>query len=177
MVAAAIEQQQLELRAVQAVVRSIIMPYIAPRGSEVPDAAAGSTLQTTQQLQQPLVADVESLQPSQGLSQSVDISLTGRNVDMELQRIYMMLRSVRNILAWLPGTDPDASYCCVLLCGRGDEPIQRQLTVVVRSCCVSRPSAELRVSICAPCVSPPCYHKDAQPGASMDDTCERCGAW
>ena len=170
MVAAAIEQQQLELRAVQAVVRSIIMPYIAPRGSEVPDAAAGSTLQTTQQLQQPLVADVESLQPSQGLSQSVDISLTGRNVDMELQRIYMMLRSVRNILAWLPGTLMllTAAYFCVAVAmSRSNDNSQWWFGAVVLAA----------VSICAPCVSPPCYHKDAQPGASMDDTCERCGAW
>ena len=136
----------------------------------MPDAAAGSTLQTTQQLQQPLVADVESLQPSQGLSQSVDISLTGRNVDMELQRIYMMLRSVRNILAWLPGTLMllTAAYFCVAVAmSRSNDNSQWWFGAVVLAA----------VSICAPCVSPPCYHKDAQPGASMDDTCERCGAW
>lgn len=146
-------------------------PYIAPRGSSVPDAAAGSTLQTSQLLQQPLVADVESLQSSQRRLQSVDIPLTGENVELELQRIYMTLRSVRNILAWLPATLMllAAAYSCMAVA-------------------VSRPDDKslwwwfgavflAAFSICAPCVSPPCYHKDAQPGASMDDTCERCGAW
>ena len=144
------------------------MPYVAPRGSSVPDAAASSTLQTSQELQQPL-ADVESLQPSQSRSQLVE-NLAGSNVDLELRRIYMMLRSVRNILAWLPATMMllIASYNCMAMAvSRSNDNLQWWFGAALLA----------TVSICAPCVSPPCYHKDAQPGTSMDDTCERCGAW